>query len=186
MSVMTRTIACPLTNGSTADMYVGDDLLPRLYGGFGTSFSWKGFDLGLDFTYQLGGKVYDSEYASLMAFSVGYGYHVDQLNAWTTSNPTSNIPRLNVGDSYNATASDRFLTSATCLTLNNLTFGYTLPKRWLSKCHINKVRIFLVGDNLYTWSARKGLDPRMDVTGASSGLYYSSIRSVSAGVQVGF
>ncbi len=174
------------TNGSTADMYVCGDVLPRLYGGFGTSFSWKGFDLGLDFTYQLGGKVYDSEYASLMAFSVGYGYHVDQLNAWTTSNPTSNIPRLNVGDSYNATASDRFLTSATCLTLNNLTFGYTLPKHLLRKCHINKVRIFLVGDNLYTWSARKGLDPRMDVTGASSGLYYSSIRSVSAGVQVGF
>lgn len=174
------------TNGSVADNYNCGDVLPKVYGGFGTTVSYKGFDLSVDFQYQLGGKVYDSEYASLMSFQDGYAYHVDQLKAWSTSNPNSNIPRLNVGDNYNATTSDRFLTSANYLTLGNVTLGYTLPKNVLNKMHISKLRVYVVGDNLYTWSARKGLDPRMSPTGGSSGLYYSPIRTVSAGVQLGF
>lgn len=173
-------------NGSEADYYVSGNVLPRVYGGFGTTLTYKGFDLSVDFQYQLGGKVYDSEYASLMSFNDGYGYHVDQLNAWTPENMYSNIPRLNVGDSFNATASDRFLTSASCLTLGNVTFGYTLPKNALAKIGINKVRVYVVGDNLYTWSARKGLNPSMFPTGSSTGLNYSPIRTISGGIQVGF
>ena len=173
-------------NGSEADYYVCGNVLPRVYGGFGTTLTYKGFDLSVDFQYQLGGKVFDSEYQSLMSFNDGYGYHVDQLNAWTPENMYSNIPRLNVGDSFNATASDRFLTSASCLTLGNVTFGYTLPKNALAKIGINKVRVYVVGDNLYTWSARKGLNPSMFPTGSSTGLNYSPIRTISGGIQVGF
>ena len=76
--------------------------------------------------------------------------------------------------------------SASCLTLGNVTFGYTLPRNWLGKIGINKVRLYVVGDNLYTWSARKGLNPSMFPTGESTGLNYSLIRTVSGGVQIGF
>ena len=181
---VTGTIAT--LNGSEGDYYVSGNVLPRVYGGFGTTLTYKGFDLSVDFQYQLGGKVFDNEYQSLMAFNDGYGYHVDLLNAWTPENSSSNIPRLNVNDTFNATASDRFLTSASCLTLGNVTFGYTLPKNLLSKIGINKVRLYVVGDNLYTWSARKGLNPSMFPTGESTALNYSPMRTVSGGVQIGF
>lgn len=173
-------------NYSEADFYMIGDVLPKVFGGFGANVSYKGFDLSVDFTYQLGGKVYDSEYQTLMAFDAGYGFHTDLLNAWSVTNKGSNIPRLNAGDSYAASSSDRFLTSAKCLTLNNISFGYSLPKSLLSKAHLTKVRVFAVGDNLFTWSARKGLDPRMSPTGDNSGLYYSPIRTISGGVQIGF
>lgn len=169
-----------------AESYNCGDVLPDFYGGFGTSLSYKGFDLSADFQYQIGGKVYDSEYNSLMGFSDGYGYHKDLLNAWTPTNTKTDIPRLNVGDSYHAYTSDRFLTNASYLNVANITLGYSFPKSILSKLYLSKLRIYAVGDNLITMSKRKGLNPRQSVTGGSSSLYYASMRTISAGVQIGF
>lgn len=169
-----------------ADNYIIGDVLPDVYGGFGTNLSYKGFDFAVDFQYQLGGKVYDSEYQSLMGFDEGYGFHTDLLNAWSTSNPNSNIPRLSVGDSYSSSTSDRFLTSANYLSLSNITLGYSLPKSLLKNIGISKLRLYVVADNVYTWSKRKGLDPRQSPTGGSSGIYYSSIRSISGGISLTF
>ena len=57
--------------------------LPSTYGGFGTTFNFKGFDVAANFTYQLGGKVYDISYANSMSFDRGAVFHKDLLNAWT-------------------------------------------------------------------------------------------------------
>ena len=174
------------TSGSDADSYMVCDVLPKAFGGFGLNFSYKGLDLSLDFQYQLGGKVYDSEYASLMSLNNGYGFHKDLLNAWSENNASSTIPRLNPGDSYTASRSDRFLTSASCLTFGNFTFGYTLPKQWTRKAYMDKVRVYVSGDNLYTWSARSGLDPRLSVEGEPNGLMYAPMRTINGGVQITF
>ena len=85
-----------------------------------------------------------------------------------------------------ASTSDRWLTNASYLTLANITLGYTLPTSLTSKIGVQKLRIYAVGDNLYTWSKRKGLDPRQSITGGSSGTYYSTIRSISGGISVTF
>ena len=121
-----------------------------------------------------------------MGLRAGYAFHPDLQGAWSATNTGSDIPRLNVGDTYSAYQSDRFITSASYLTLGNVTLGYTLPKDLTRKWFINKIRLYLVGDNLFTWSKRKGLDPRQSITGTSSTLYYSSIRAISGGVQVTF
>lgn len=59
--------------------------LPVVYGSFGTNLSWKGINLGLLFTYQLGGKTFNSNYASLMSLGTDSpgALHKDILNAWT-------------------------------------------------------------------------------------------------------
>ena len=79
---------------SEADDYLMGDMMPDVYGGFGTSVSYKGFDFSVDFQYQLGGQTYDSSYASLMGLSRGKAIHADILNAYSAENPNSNIPRL--------------------------------------------------------------------------------------------
>ncbi len=144
----------------------------------------KGFDVSVDFQYQLGGKVDDSGYAGLMGYTAGYAFHKDILKAWSPENPNSNLPRLNVGDTYRS--ADRFITSARFLSLNNISLGYTLPKTLLAKAGISKIRVYAVADNVYLWSARKGLDPRQSVTGDSNPRYYSPVRSISGGVQLSF
>ena len=173
---------------SEADYFIVDDVLPDVYGGFGTSVNWKGIDFSVDFQYQLGGKVYDGQYAQLMGLgsSGGYGLHTDLLGAWSLANPTSDIPRIQYGDTYMNGASDRFLTSASYLSLQNITLGYTLPKSITSKIGIQKVRFYAVADNVWVWSKRQGLDPRLSITGEDGQGYYSPIRTISGGVSVTF
>lgn len=172
------------TSYSNADDYFCGDMLPDVYGGFGTSFSFKGFDLSLDFQYQLGGKVYDSSYSSLMAGTRGFGMHTDMLDRWTNENPDSNIPRLQYNDTYVNGSSDRFITSASYLSLQNITLGYTLPKSLTMKIGVQKLRLYFVADNVWVWSKRQGLDPRQSITGSNSNQYYSSIRSLSGGLSI--
>lgn len=68
--------------------------LPTVYGSFGTNLSWKGFNLGLLFTYNLGGKTYNGNYQNLMSVSTnGLGaLHKDILNSWTAA-PEGMAPR---------------------------------------------------------------------------------------------
>ncbi len=175
------------SNYSSADTYNIGDVMPDVYGGFGTSVNWKGIDFSIDFTYQLGGKVYDGTYAGLMSGNdAGYGMHTDLLNAWTTTNTTSNIPRIQYGDSYTAAGSDRFLTSASYLSLQNITLGYTLPSSWTRGLGINSIRIYGVADNVWVWSKRQGLDPRQSISGGSTSAYYSAVRTISGGITVNF
>ncbi|WP_288289882.1 TonB-dependent receptor, partial [uncultured Alistipes sp.] len=54
------------TEFAKASDYLCGDPIPDLYGGFGTSFSYRGFDLSVAFTYQIGGLAYDSGYAAAM------------------------------------------------------------------------------------------------------------------------
>ena len=175
---------------SRADQFnVGTALAP-VYGGFSTSFSYRDFDLSLAFNYQIGGKVYDSGYANLMGspYSAGKGnnIHADILNAWSPSNPDSDIPRFVYGDQYNNATSDRFITDASYLSLENINFGYTLPTKLVRKAYLSKVRVYLACDNVWVWSKRQGLDPRQSFTGGNNNTYYAPIRTISGGLTVEF
>ena len=173
-------------NASEATNFLCGTALPWSYGGFGTTFAYKGFDLSLDFTYQLGGKVYDSEYASSMAGTRGYAFHTDLINAWTPDNANSNIPKYEISDTNMAASSDRFLTSASYLCLQNVNFGYTLPKNLVAKAHLTNVRVYFSGSNLWLWSKRQGLDPRQSITGATASYTYSPMRTIQGGVTISF
>jgi hypothetical protein len=109
------------------------DIAPDVYGGFGTSFELYGFDFSIQFSYQLGGMLYDNSYASSMhggtSSTAGRNWHVDIANAWTPENRFTDVPRLNHSDKYTNSLSDRFLVSSDYLSLNNITFGYTFPKK---------------------------------------------------------
>jgi TonB-linked SusC/RagA family outer membrane protein len=174
---------------SDATDYLCGTALPDVYGGFGTSFRYKDFDLSVDFVYQLGGKVYDYDYATLMSCPTtgGRAIHADMLKAWTPENTGSNIPRWQYGDSYAGATSDRFLTSASYLSLQNVNLGYTLPAHVAKSLKLQKLRVYVSGDNLWLWSKRQGLDPRQSISGGgSTASYYSPIRTVSGGVTLTF
>ncbi len=177
------------TSYDDADYYLCGTSLPDAYGGFSTSLTWKGFDLSVDFSYQIGGQVYDGDYASMMSSprsgSQGRNIHKDMLNAWTPTN-NSNLPRMQFGDQYTSGSSDRFLTDASYLSLNNINFGYTLPRLVTKKAGIESLRIYVAADNICYWSQRKGLDPRQSNSGGASNAYYSPIRTISGGVTLTF
>ncbi|MDE7410921.1 MAG: SusC/RagA family TonB-linked outer membrane protein, partial [Paramuribaculum sp.] len=181
---------------SETDYQLCGSAVPDLSGGFGTTFRYKGFDLSASFTYQIGGKVTDGNYQSYMgtvkANTQGGAIHADMLNAWTPENPNSDIPRFMFNDDFTV-SSDRFLTSASYLNLQNISLGYTLPTSLVSKLTLQKVRLYLTCENVWLWSARQGFDPRTyalgtDTSHALSGgnAYNAAVRTFTGGVTVTF
>jgi len=177
------------TNYSEASRYATGDILPKIYGGFGTELKFYGVDLSIAFNYQAGGRILDTGYQRLMhagtSSDAGHNWHLDILKAWTPENPSSTIPRINASDTYANGASTRFLISSDYVNLQNITLGYTFPAKLTKKAHIEKIRLYAVADNIWLWSARKGLDPRQGYTSSNS-FFYSPMRTISGGVSITF
>ena len=175
---------------SEATQYLCDDPTPKLYGGFGMSFDFYGFDVSASFTYSIGGLTYDSGYAGYMGSplqsNAGTNYHKDILDAWTPENKNSDIPRFQYQDQYTASTSDRFLVDASYLNFQNAQIGYTLPARLTQKFHVNKIRVYAACDNIIYWSHRRGLDPRQSFSGSTSNAMNSPVRTISGGVNFTF
>ncbi len=175
---------------SEASFYNCGTALAPVYGGFGTSLNFKGLDLSCNFAYGLGGQSYDSGYAGLMGSpysgNQGGNFHKDLAGAWTPENKDANMPRFQYGDQYSAASSDRFLISSSYLSLQNVQLGYALSSSLAQKLFVNGIRLYATADNVYLWSKRKGLDPRMGVTGGGNNSYYSPIRTISGGINITF
>lgn len=163
---------------------------PDLYGGFSTSLRAYGFDLSLGFTYQIGGMAIDSGYQFFMnnptGTSTGNNLHKDLWKAWTPENTDTNIPRFAYNDTNATSTSDRFLTNASYLNIQNITLGYTLPSHITRKFLVENLRLYVSCDNVWYWSCRQGMDPRQSITGGTNPFYYAPIRTISGGLSVTF
>ena len=193
-------------DASAATQYDLGDVNASVYGGFGFNLTWTPenfgqLDFGFQFSYQLGGKVYDGMYQQYMTVvnNGGLTLHTDVLKGWDAiSNPDSNIPVLSTlaadAGALGQTAVDTYLTSSDYLNLNNVSLGYTFPKQLVQRMYINNIRVYVTAENLFLISARKGLDPRtyMGVGSYTSGAAliggggYPAMRSITAGIQLTF
>lgn len=163
--------------------------LAPVYGGFGTSLKAYGFDFSINFTYQLGGTQWDGTYQSFMASPstlIGGNYHVDLYKSWTADAKSQNIPRFQYQDTYANAASNRWLTSASYLNLQNINLGYTIPAKFTNKFLVSSLRIYFSAENVCYWSARKGFDPRQSFTSSTTASNYSPMRTLSGGITVKF
>jgi len=178
-----------------ATQYEIGTVLPKLYGGFGTSLNFYGFDLSAQFSFQLGGKFYDGTYQYLMhtQASAGQAWHKDVLKHWTPENTDTDVPRLDGDTQVSQTAIDRFMISSNYLSINNVTFGYTIPTAICKKIKLDAVRFYVAGENLAVFSARQGVDPRysMGLGSMTSGSgmnsnSYGAMRTITGGVTLTF
>ena len=173
--------------GYVANRQATGNILPPVYGGFGTTLTLYGFDLSIQCGYQLGGRMIDSGYQTLMHNGTqrGYAMHTDVLKAWTPQNPYTDVPRLDVDWQYMTASSDRWLTSSKYFSINNINIGYNFPLKWIQKCGLSGLRIYGAADNVAIWGSRKGLDPRQGYFSSASSSY-SAMRLISGGVKLTF
>ena len=176
---------------SEATDYLCEDPTPKLYGGFGTSLNFYGFDVSASFSYSIGGLVYDSGYAALVsppiATSTGGNYHRDVIEkSWTPENPDADFPRWQYGDQYTAASSDRFLVPASYLNFQNAQIGYTVPEHLTRKFFVSRIRVYVSCDNIIYWSYRRGLDPRYSFSGATNSYVNSPVRTLTGGINITF
>ena len=177
--------------------FQGVSQTPKFYYGFSIDLSWKGIDLSARFAGAGGGARY-WRYVGYNAYStdpkftlpadIAYNhYFYDPENP---DDPRTNIwssnPRLtmNYGSEQNGANiySNLFLYKTDYLKLKNVTLGYTFPEKWMRKIHVNTLRIFLSGDNLFTATKYPGIDPEFTDTMN----YYSNLRQYTIGLTLKF
>ena len=137
--------------------------LPSLQYGLTFAFDWLGFDVSAFF--QGTGNHYWYPHGFNMNFWGCYSYsYVSFLQrdfiqrCWSEENPDAYFPRPR---SYSATGGElskvnsRYLQNVRYLRFKNLTVGYTLPKKWLDKVRVDKVRVYFTDENLHYWSPLK-------------------------------
>jgi TonB-linked SusC/RagA family outer membrane protein len=165
--------------------YVGSSI-PKVYGGITNTISYKGFDLSALVSYSLGGKMYDSNWATLMhTGSFGSAWSTDILNRWQKAGDITNVPRLQNSYAAATAASSRYLTDATFVSLRNVTLTYTFPASISKALDMSALRVFVSGDNLGLYTKRKGMDPQQSFAGTADFTYIPS-RVVSFGVNLTF
>lgn len=178
-------------NIDEASRYALGSTLPKVFGGFSTTLKVGDFDFNATFDYQLGGKIYDSRYESLMtpsanASNAGSNFHKDWVKAWSATNTSSSIPRWQFADQRYG--NDSYLTNASYLNFQSFAVGYNIPVKKIEGLNkvVNSIRLYAMGENLIFWSKRKGLDPRYSFTSNSSITAYSPVRTISGGIQLTF
>jgi len=183
-------------SSSDAQFLNGKSTLPNAYGGFGTSFRFKGFDLNADFSFQTGGYSYNIMAQNLVDFSLySQNLSTDAFNYWQKPGDTNVLPKPTVNG---LESTDAFLQKTDFIRLRSLELGYTFDRKFLgSRLPVNSIRIYGSGQNLVLWTKFTG-DPEVAVAsesqvnngtlipGAISLYNYPTTRTFLLGVQINF
>lgn len=110
-------------------------------------------------------------------------------NRWTEENPDPNAiyPKIMITgtDFYRNNLVDYWFRNASFIRLKNIQIGYTLPESLLSKTFLNKVRIYVTGENLFTLTKYyKDWDPEMSTGGSER--FYPLTKLYVAGINIDF
>ncbi|WP_282080408.1 SusC/RagA family TonB-linked outer membrane protein [Aquimarina algiphila] len=142
---------------------------PKHFGGFNNSFEIGGFDLQvlLQWSYD-----FDVLNANRSIFTVprtrnSSGFP-ELANAWTPTNTDTNIGATRFQNVFGRPPTgnlidDRYVEDGSFLKLKTVSLGYSLPSDVLDKLKIKKLRIFVTGQNLFTWTNYSGYDPDVSV-----------------------
>lgn len=176
-----------IDHNNAPQTWIGKQSIPDVYGSIQNNLTYKNFELNFILTYQLGGYVYDGVYGALMSTTVnGNTYHQDIKQRWQKPGDVTNVPRLDETRSAQfGAASTRWLTKATYLSVNSISLAYRLPSSLLSKIGASNARVFVSGENLHFFTARKGMNVNGNFSG-TTGDTYDAARILTAGVTFNF
>ncbi len=174
-------------NFENAKEHYAGSAIPDLMGSITNTLSYKNFELSFMFTYQIGGKVIDYNYKSIMSSGTyGTALSTDILDRWQNPGDITNVPRMDAGETTNFNGtSDRWLTDASFLALRQAILSYNIPQSFLSKWGISSARVYCSGENLFLINARKGMNNQQSFAGTTSN-GYTPLRVITIGLNVKF
>lgn len=139
---------------------------------FGLNFtaSWRGIDFSMMWQGTAGNDVFDATRRTDINSSNLPAYMLDR---WTGSGTSNKYPIFIVGDSSNNwQSSDLYVYDGSYLRLKNIELGYTLPQNLTQKVFINRLRLYVSAENLFTFTKYHGFDPEISSGGTSLGVDY--------------
>ncbi|MDR1172809.1 MAG: TonB-dependent receptor [Bacteroidales bacterium] len=166
---------------------IGYGTVPRINWGASLNIGYRGLDLYVFFQ---GLRKYNHVYSALGTYeTTGRGTYFDyHRTAWTEerwrNGETITYPALSTRQNTNHVENSFFIQDRTFTRLKNVELGYTLPQKWLGAAGISRMRIFVNGQNIFTW-ARKFRSTHLDPEGDES-LNYPITKMFSFGANVTF
>jgi TonB-linked SusC/RagA family outer membrane protein len=155
--------------------------------GLTNTFNWKNFDLSVFLHFIIGNDVFNGTMIYLESGTGEDNQTTDMLRRWKQPGDVTDMPR--VGDSYK---SSRFIENGSFCRIKNVTLGYNFPKEMISKIKMKTLRLFVIGQNLGTFTSYSGMDPEVNYYGNDNIIMgtdfftYPQARSILFGLNVGF
>ncbi len=175
-------------------VYLGSSL-PKITGGFGTRFHYKGWELNLQFNFRTGFKVINNARMALENMSNNNNQSIAVNWRWNNEGDIAPLPRAasNASDMnytcYNYLGSDRFVEDASFLRLNYCQVRYSFSPKVLKKWGLSQLSLNAILNNAFCLTKYSGLDPEHGAGGyraASDGDKNPRSRSFTFGVNVSF
>jgi len=137
---------------------------PDYIAGLTNNFSFKGFDLSIFFNGVFGNQISTYGMGRFSAANMRFedNQTVDQLDAWTTPGQITNIPQARFFSNNGAQLSSRYVVDGSFIRLRNVTLGYSLPTSLLSRVKLERVRLYVSGLNLLTFTKYPFWDPEVN------------------------
>ena len=152
---------------------------PKFTWGFGNTFSWKGFDLTIQFSGSYGNDVFNfnrrvlelSGSANNLLTTVLDYARVEKIDPngpddwrnYHVTNPGTIQPRIYTSSQKNRNdrISDAYVEDGSYIRLQNISLSYTLPRKLLQNIFLTNVKIYCNLQNLHTWTKYQGYDPEV-------------------------
>jgi TonB-linked SusC/RagA family outer membrane protein len=149
---------------------------------------WKGFDVNVFFQGTQGNDIFDfAQRGDITAMNRPSWI----LDRWIGEGTSNKIPRMTaVNPNRNWRSSDLYIKDGSYVRLKVMQLGYTLPRNLTKKVSIQKLRLFVTGENLLTFTGYDGFDPEIasgsyTTIGVDKGIYPQS-RTISVGANISF
>jgi TonB-dependent starch-binding outer membrane protein SusC len=170
--------------------------IPKVIYGFTFNGMYRGFDFQVFLQGVSGNKIFNGAYRWLNDFRQNFNNGVAAADA-TSYRPdyTASEPRLVRADPNRniLRSSDRYVSDGSFMRLKNLTFGYTFNQAVLDKIKAQRLRVYVTGQNVLTFTNYFGLEPEVGSyesgTARDAGidrLMYPQPRTWIVGIQMGF
>lgn len=151
--------------------------------GFTFNASWRGFDATAFFQGTVGNDIYKLYRRSNVALG---NFEKDWLNRWHGEGTSNRVPRIVEGDNNNYQISDFFVQDGSYLRLKIAQLGYTLPVALTRRYGVQKLRIFVQGENLFTFTGYDGYDPEVGTRNGLDSGTYPQARVLTLGANIVF
>ena len=148
---------------AAAEVIVGDPNPDFIYG-FSNNLTYKGIDLDILLQGVQGNQVYNGggQYMSASGSNGFDNQSVDQLAAWDKPGDITMVPEARMFYANGTNASSRYISDGSYLRVKAVTLGYNLPASVIKKMKIEKARIYIRAQNLFTITNYKGWDPEVN------------------------
>jgi TonB-dependent starch-binding outer membrane protein SusC len=185
----------PRSPSQANDGVVIGPALPKWFGGFDNTFSYKGFDMSVLLFFSGGNYVFNGTRSTILAPTTANS-STEALNRWTKPGQETNIPRVVFGDLISN--GDRTfpisenVEKGDFLKVRNIAIGYTIPQNIIRNTGITNIRVYVSAINAFTFTKYRGYDPEISANsnapGAPSVEYNSPpmSRSLNFGINIGF